>query len=118
MVRYSLVVRLLHSLHLAAYPGATPSTPHRTGCSLVLSQRSQRELRPLRTSSVASPHVLSPDLRRLLSPGRRLPRPGLTCLAEAAGPSPCGCPRLPTGQRRCGGDGVPSAVLTPEIVVV
>src|SRR5438067_11695881 len=69
MVRYSLVVRLLHSLHLAAYPGATPSTPHRTGCSLVLSQRSQRELRPLRTSSVASPHVLSPDLRRLLSPG-------------------------------------------------
>src|SRR5438477_11316819 len=68
MVRYSLVVRLLHSLHLAAYPGATPSTPHRTGCSLVLSQRSQRELRPLRTSSVASPNVLSPDLRRLRSP--------------------------------------------------
>src|SRR6266852_6048319 len=27
MVRYSFVVRLLHSLHLAAYPGATPSTP-------------------------------------------------------------------------------------------
>src|SRR5205823_3454224 len=74
MVRYSLVVRLLHSLHLAAYPGATPSTPHRTGCSLVLSQRSQRELRPLRTSSVASPNVPSPDLRGLLSPSPT-PRP-------------------------------------------
>src|SRR5205823_10506902 len=57
MVRYSLVVRLLHSLHLAAYPGATPSTPHHGGCSLVLSQRSQRELRPLRTSSGLSAAV-------------------------------------------------------------
>src|SRR5438552_14348291 len=72
MVRYSLVVRLLHSLHLAAYPGATPSTPHRTGCSLVLFQTSQRELRPLRTSSGLSAAVDTRSATGPPPPGRHL----------------------------------------------
>src|SRR5438552_4372244 len=84
MVRYSLVVRLLHSLHLAAYPGATPSTPHRTGCSLVLFQRSQRELRPLRTSSGLSAAVDTRTATGRPSHGRRV-NPGGGRLGPATG---------------------------------
>src|SRR5205823_13705584 len=55
-----------------AAEGFHPSTPHRTRCSLVLSQRSQRELRPLRTSSGLSAAVDSRSAAGGLPRGRRV----------------------------------------------
>src|SRR5207302_6750952 len=68
-----------------------PSTPHHGGCSLVLSQTSQRELRPLRTSSGLSAAV---DSRRATGP---LPQGGVSTLAgeEALSLATCGVAAWP-----------------------